>query len=254
MKIRLIRHATLIVETGNFKLLIDPMLSDKYEMEPVQNAPDSTRIPMTELPFGNRELMNMLKKIDAVLVTHIHRDHWDMRAKFLLNKSLPVLCQPVDEKEISGAGFDNVFPIPSRLEWNELSVYRTNGLHGTGEIGAQMGHVSGFLISHKDEPNIYIAGDTIFCDQVKDALTRYMPEVTVINAGSAQFSKGAPITMNLSDIAALADFAPYTKIVAVHMDTVNHCLLKRDDLIKFVKEKKLTERVLIPNDGEEIHF
>jgi hypothetical protein len=36
------------------------------------------------------------------------------------------------------------------------------------------------------------------------------------------------------------------------MDTVNHCLVKRDDLKKYLTEKNLTSRVKIPSDGETI--
>jgi hypothetical protein len=33
---------------------------------------------------------------------------------------------------------------------------------------------------------LYIAGDTIFCKEVKDALDNYKPDIVVVNAGAAQ--------------------------------------------------------------------
>ena len=41
---------------------------------------------------------------------------------------------------------------------------------------------------------------------------------------------------------------PETKIVAVHMDAVNHCNIKRPDLRKAMDEKGI--KVEIPADGE----
>ena len=38
------------------------------------------------------------------------------------------------------------------------------------------------------------------------------------------------------------------------MDAINHCSLKRKMLREFVKEKKLEEKVFIPDDGECIKF
>src|SRR4030095_6299098 len=39
-KIRLIRHATLIIEINGKKILVDPMLSNKDGLDPVQNLID----------------------------------------------------------------------------------------------------------------------------------------------------------------------------------------------------------------------
>ncbi|NQX39444.1 hypothetical protein SAMN05421820_102179 [Pedobacter steynii] len=46
---------------------------------------------------------------------------------------------------------------------------RTGGQDGVGEIGKMMGIVSGYVIRHEQEM-VYIAGDTIWCDEVKAAL------------------------------------------------------------------------------------
>ncbi len=37
---------------------------------------------------------------------------------------------------------------------------RTSGRHGSGQIGEQMGAVSGFVLAAAGEPTLYIAGDT----------------------------------------------------------------------------------------------
>ncbi len=148
MEIRLLRHATLLIDINGIKLLVDPMLSDKFEMEPVARAENKIRIPMTDFPFGNRELMNILNSINGIIVTHLHRDHFDERAKELLKKTLPVFCQPEDFESIKSSGFKNVIPINESFEWNGITLIRTNGKHGTGEIEKQMGKVSGFVLKY----------------------------------------------------------------------------------------------------------
>lgn len=37
---------------------------------------------------------------------------------------------------------------------------------------------------------------------------------------------------------------------ALHFEAVNHAVAKRDDLRRYVKVHGLTNRVMIPNDGE----
>jgi hypothetical protein len=68
--VRLIRHATLLIQFGNKKILVDPMLSAKNEMDPVVNAGNDIRIPMVDLPFNIQELTKILKDVDAVFITH----------------------------------------------------------------------------------------------------------------------------------------------------------------------------------------
>src|SRR5437764_361442 len=97
MKIHFLRHATSVVTLGDLTLLVDPMLSPARAMEPVVNAGNQWRIPLVELPLSQTELHALLERIDAVLVTHTHRDHWDATAQALLPKHLPIVCQPEDQ-------------------------------------------------------------------------------------------------------------------------------------------------------------
>jgi len=88
MKVQLLRHATLVVETAGLTLLVDPMLSPAEAMDPVANAAVTRRIPLVPLPLDEDDLITLLERVDAVLVTHTHRDHWDARAKELLPRQV----------------------------------------------------------------------------------------------------------------------------------------------------------------------
>ena len=58
--IQLLRHATLIITINNVKLLVDPMLSSKDALDPVQNCGNDIRFPMIELPVNSDELNKLL--------------------------------------------------------------------------------------------------------------------------------------------------------------------------------------------------
>lgn len=47
---------------------------------------------------------------------------------------------------------------------------------------------------------------------------------------------------------------PEAKIVASHMEAVNHCLLSRDELRQYVADNQIAEAVSIPQDGESMVF
>jgi len=254
MQIQHLRHATFAVTMKGMKILVDPMLSPAGAMDPVQNAANPQRIPLFDLPVRGDELRRLVDQLDALLVTHVHRDHWDAEARDLLPKRLPVFCQEEDEATFRRAGFSSVHPIKVETEWQGLRLFRTSGQHGTGEVGKRMGRVSGFILKADREGTLYITGDTIWCPEVKEALQAYQPHVAVVYAGQATFLTGGPITMSVDDIVQVCRESPKTKVVAVHMEAINHCLLTRAELKKRLEQEGLLHQVQIPDDGEAFIF
>lgn len=254
MQIHFLRHATFVLKTPTALLLVDPMLSPAETMDPIAHAANQRRIPMVGLPLDNDTLQDLLLQLTGVLVTHTHRDHWDARAMELLPKNLPVLCQPEDENQMRVAGFLEVLPVHSEQSWHGIHLRRTGGQHGTGEIGRRMGVVSGFVLRAEGEPALYIAGDTIWCPEVADALQTHQPEVIVLNSGAAQFLTGDPITMTAEDVTQVCRAAPTAQVVAVHMETINHCSLTRQALHAHLAQAGLDSQVYIPQDGALLIF
>lgn len=253
LEIEFIRHATFILNIGGLKLLVDPMLSGQHEMDAVRNAPNTERIPMLPLPFAESEMNDKLKMIDAILVTHTHRDHWDPKAQSILNKEKPVICQPPDVEKLKQQGFTNILAVNEKIDFKGLTIHRVNGQHGTGDIGSAMGPVSGFIIV-TGKKKIYIAGDTIWCNDVERAIAAHKPDVIVVNAGAAQFNQGDPITMTSNDVKKTIGALPTSKVIAVHMDVINHCRLTRVDLKKELESANLLTNCVIPGDGEKIQL
>jgi len=247
MRIRLIRHATLIVEYGSQRLLVDPMLDDAGARAPINNSPNPRNNPLVPLPVPAQEFSTGL---DAVLITHTHSDHWDATAARLLRKHLPLFGQPEDESKFRVAGFTDVRSIASTAWCHDVEITRTGGQHGTRDIAKMLAPVSGFVLRGGDEPTLYIAGDTIWCPEVETTLQEFQPKVIVLNTGGARFLQGDPITMTPDDVIAVCRNAPDAQVVAVHMEAINHCLVNRADLAFQLEAARLVQQVAIPQDGE----
>ncbi|HEX5781926.1 MAG TPA: MBL fold metallo-hydrolase [Solirubrobacteraceae bacterium] len=247
MRLRLIRNATLLVRVADRTLVVDPMLDPAGARPPVEDTANPVRNPLVELPEPPEVIVELAQ---GVLVTHLHRDHLDETAIRLLPKDLPVFCQPPDAEPLSA--FEDLRPVEDELEWDGLRISRTGGRHGTGRIAEALGPVSGFVLAAEGEPTLYIAGDTIWCDEVAEALDRHRPDVVVVNAGAARFLEGDPIVMTADDVVAVARHAPQARVVAVHLEAINHCPLTRADLHQRLHEEGLTERVTVPEDGAEV--
>ncbi len=251
MRLRLIRSATLVLAYAGRSILFDPMLSPQGAMDPVGNAASSNRIPLVPLPISDRDLDRLLDGLDGVIVSHTHEDHWDAAAIERVPRHLPLFCQPVDAVTIAEQGFRDVRPIDVVAEWGDITVTRTDGLHGTGEIGEVMGQVSGFVLQAEGEPTLYLAGDTIWCPEVAAAIREHRPRVTVVHACASQFLTGDPVIMTAGDVLAVAAADPDMTVVATHMETINLCQLTRAGLRAAVDGAGVGDQVLIPVDGEE---
>ena len=249
MRIQLVRHATLLLDYANMRLLIDPMLSDAGAMAAIQNSPQPRPNPLLALPMPVEQVLD---GVHAVVVTHTHRDHWDDAAIQLVPKDLPLFCQPEDLAKMESTHFVNAAAVHDARNWSKICITRTGGHHGTGDIGKAMAPVSGYVVQNEGEPTLYIAGDTIWCHEVSDAIEQFHPDVIVLNAGGARFLQGDPITMMPSDVIHVCHAAPKAKIMAVHMEAINHCLVTRDELAKQVEVAGVS--VIVPDDGEALDF
>lgn len=255
MLIHQIRNATLIITYKDKKFLIDPWLMPKDYMpgfEMVVNA--NVRQPRVELPLSVEKIVD----VDAVILTHFHPDHWDEFATKAIDKKIPFFVQnEVDQKQIQSLGFSDVRVVSvSGTEFDGITLYKTFGQHGKREIikplceQVNMAYdAMGVVFKAKNEKTLYVAGDTIWCEEVVEAIDKFAPDVIVVNACGATLLNGERIIMNDEDVKTLTEYAPKAVIIASHMDTVSHLTVTRND----IRKMKLNN-VLVPEDNEIMEF
>jgi hypothetical protein len=101
--------------------------------------------------------------------------------------------------------------------------------------------VSGFVL---DEA--YLAGDTIWCPEVEQAIAAHRPRVAVVNGSGARFLEGDPLVMTSADLREVVARVP--TVVVVHLEAINHCLETRAEIRAAVPE------ALVPDDGETLEL
>ena len=227
MNVTLVRHATLLLDSSLGRILVDPMLRPAGSSPPIENTPSPRPNPLVELPVP---LEDVVRDVDLCIVTHLHRDHFDD----LLPLDVAILTQPESADELRARGHRDV-----RTEHPAIPM--TRGRHGTGEIGEAMGAVSGWVVD-----GVYLAGDTIWCDEVRAALAEHRPRAVIANAGGARFNEGDPILMDVEDVRALRE-AFDGAVAVVHLEAINHCIEPRSAY-------RALDGVHVPDDGEMIEL
>lgn len=260
MNIKQIRSATIIVTYAGKKFLIDPFLADKGHYPGFLHSANSHKaIPLVSLPVSIEEIID----VDAVIVTHIHLDHFDDKAKEVLPKNIKIFAQNEKEaNEIKSSGFKNVEVLQKDgTIFEDIKLTKTDGIHG---LGKKVEHfytalnyscnVCGVVFNHSSEKTLYIAGDTVWCEPVEKTINTYTPDIIVLNAGDAKIMERDSIIMGKEDLYKVYKASPQSTIIASHLEAVNHCVLTRKELKEFVSEKGISSNVLIPYDGENYTF
>ena len=256
MKITQIRNATILIEFGGFRFLVDPVLANKDSYPGFPGTyNEHLRWPKVDLPLPIYEIID----VDAVIVTHTHEDHLDEAAMEAIRKDIQVFAQHENDAQlIRSAGFTNVNILTENSALGGVSLIKAPGRHGSDKaiaaIGQRLGEVCGVIFKSGDEKTLYLAGDTIWNQYVENALLNDSPDVVILNSGDAQIPGLGPIIMNKEDVYEVFKAAPQATLIASHMDAVNHAALSRAELRDYSAKTGMIDRLLVPEDGETLIF
>ena len=257
-----IRNATVILHYGNKKILVDPWFAPKESLGTFNTlnlgmfSPYEEKniipMPMAELPCS---VESVLDGIDTCFVTHIHPDHIDMMPDGTIGhpllKSIPVIVR--DSEDVPAyekSGFSDITALSAEpMQYGNITLTRTSALHGTK---LPCGPACGVILQCENEPTVYLMGDTIWTEEVKETILKYQPDVIIINACAAEFVNFGTLITGKEDIKRVSEIAPNAVIVVSHMDTVAHMTVSREDVKAYLAEHHLPNTVLIPENGEKL--
>ncbi|MFO0551120.1 MAG: MBL fold metallo-hydrolase [Polyangiaceae bacterium] len=249
MELLQLRSATLVLQLGEHRLLVDPMLAETGALPGFKVVGGGRRRnPIVPLPAVTPAALDGLT---GALVTHEHPDHLDVAGlRWLRERGLPVWTNHVDAPSLAKKGLDARVLTDGALG---LRVETVASRHGRGLLGWLMGPVSGFYLSHPGEPSLYLIGDSVLTEPVLDAVRRLDPDVIVAPAGAANMGFGGDILFSVDELVTLGR-ASRGQLVFNHLEALDHCPTTRAGLHARLAEEGLLERSHIPADGETLTF
>lgn len=255
MQITQLRNATLMIATGDYRILVDPMLAAKGTIPVLKYATITRRRnPLVDLPANSEAL---LSTVTHALITHCQKGHFDhldrAGAKWLRERRTPVFCMPEDADFLRKKGLV-VQPLePQQQPFLAGQITPVPCVHGTGLVGSFMAHGHGYFLQFPGEPSLYLAGDTILTEQIRGFITQHQPDICVLPAGGARFDIGGEIIMGLEDLREVTSISEGT-LIANHLEALDHCPVTREQLRALRGNPGIGQRLLVPEDGETLLF
>ena len=254
-----IRNATVKIKYHGLTFLVDPYLvpkgasgcfaiSPKPEMKKIKN-------PMNDLPMPIKEI---IEGVDAVIVTHTHGDHWDEDAAKNIPLNIPIFVQNnFDKNIIQSQWFKDVRIVDIDTPFKGITITKNEGKHGTDDVlrhfekGFEI--CMGFILRASEEKTIYFTGDTIWTKNFEIAVEKYEPDYIAMNAALPLYEgmEGSS-TMGQEDVKKCCDMYKKPKVIVTHLDSMAHCFCTSETIKKFVQENNISDRVIIPKDGETL--
>ncbi|MEU2082960.1 MBL fold metallo-hydrolase [Streptomyces albus] len=225
-EILFIGNATLLIRYGELTLLTDPNFLHQGQHAHLGYGLVSRRL--TEPAVGIEDLP---PDLDAVLLSHLHGDHWDRVARRGLDRSLPVLTTPHAARFLQGVqGFRRAMGLRT---WESHTLVRGDSRvkvtalparHAFGPLERLLPPVMGSLLECGPAGGpvrlrIYLSGDTLVFEGLREIGAR-CPDLglAVLHLGGATLPGGKVVTMDGRQGAALAQLLRPRLVLPVHYD------------------------------------
>lgn len=195
MKITWLGQAGLLLEKGDFKIMIDPYFSDSVAKV---NPKNYRRVPVQEEFLAVRP--------NVLIFTHNHLDHYDPATaeKLLCGGNTLVLAPGSVWGEVRKLGGDHNYVL-----FNRHTTWTENGIRFTAVKAEHSDPTPIGVIIDDGEKKYYITGDTLYNEEVFGDIPEEIDAVFLpIN--------GVGNNMNQEDAARFAQRIGAKKVVPIH--------------------------------------
>jgi L-ascorbate metabolism protein UlaG (beta-lactamase superfamily) len=206
-----------------------------------------------------------LPPLDALLLSHLHGDHWDPPAERGLDHALPLVTTKQAAKALESRGFTRTYGLD---HWDEIALDKPGGgglkitavpaQHGPKPVAAMLPATNGHVI---DVPRdgarplrVYISGDTLVHDALREIPRRFPGiDVALLHLGGTRIPSsklGVLVTLDAAGgVEAVRIVDPRT-VVPIHTDDWSLFSSGLDEFVAAMRAAGLAEKLRVVGRGE----
>jgi L-ascorbate metabolism protein UlaG (beta-lactamase superfamily) len=218
--------ATTLLRLGPFTVLTDPNFLHRGERAYLGWGLSSKRLTDPAMEVA------ALPELDAVVLSHLHGDHWDRVARAGLPKLVTILTTPhaAIRLRTRRRGFTRARGLKTwqshelgKDGWS-LTVTSLPGRHASGPLRLVLPPVMGSLLTLTDPQGatvrtVYISGDTLVFDGVREIARRHPGiDVSIVHLGGTTLPGGFVVTMDGEAGVEFCDIVRPRVAIPVHYD------------------------------------
>src|SRR6195952_5529838 len=217
-----IGNATNLIRFGGLTLLTDPNFLHRGQRAYLGYGLFSKRLTEPALSIAE------LPQLDAVVLSHLHGDHWDRVAHRGLDHDLPVITTPHASRRLQWRGFPRATGL---RPWTAHTITRGSttvritalpGRHAPGWAHSLLPPVMGSMLEfgtteHPEQLRIYLSGDTLMVQELRQIPARF-PDIDtgVLHLGGTTLPGGLMVTMDGRQGADLLELINPATCIPVH--------------------------------------
>lgn len=211
MKITHYAHSTFEIEIKGNHLIVDPFITGNERLEE---------------DFDINSL-----KADYILLTHAHQDHILDAEAIAKNTGAVIISNFEIATHYEKKGFE-VHPMNHGGTWSfEFGNLKyVNAVHTSSFPDGSYGGQPGGFVIEGEHKNIYIAGDTALCMDMKLIPMRTRLDLAILPIGDN-------FTMGVEDAIIASDFLQCDKILGCHYDTFGFIEIDHEEAKRKFYEK-----------------
>jgi L-ascorbate metabolism protein UlaG (beta-lactamase superfamily) len=249
--------ATTVLRLGGFTLLTDPNFLRRGQRVHLGYGLTSKR--RTEPAMGIAELPGL----DAVLLSHLHGDHFDRIAQRDLPREQPVLttthaARRLDKWGFHPVGLDTWQHHELRRGTEVLRVTSVPGRHGPIGVHRLLPPVMGSVLDLERDGRrvlrVYVTGDTLNVPQLRGVRDRFPDvDVMVTHLGGTR-ALGVLMTMDDEQGADLVELIEPGAVVPVHYDDYGVFHSPLSAFVAQMRRRGLGGRLRTVSHGETVEL
>jgi len=260
--VTVIGNATTLISGGGLTVLTDPNFLHRGQHAYLGYGLVSKRLREPACSVDE------LPPLDAIVLSHMHGDHWDRVAQRGLDHDLPIFTTTHAARRLQKRGFAQTSGLPTWSThtlvkgYTRLVLTALPGRHAPTPVHRFLPPVMGTMLEFSNgsaRRRLYVSGDTLCVDELRQIPLRFDSiDVGVLHLGGTRlpFGRHLPfgltVTMDARQGADVVELLNLPKMISVHFDDYGVFASPLSDFVDEMKRRGLGDRVVELERGASV--